>query len=180
MSPLALWLLGLELTRFAPADDPADALAASLSAVEAGGWSLAPYAGPALQPLLGVQRGRLSLALAPGLALSGADALGADGRTARLRTWQGRLGLEPHLHFGHGLAGLDLAVAGGGASLDGEPLASAPLTVELAPTAGVRAALSPSLTLDLRARWRVSWGAGALEQGLGGALSLIWRPGEAE
>ncbi|MCE7959898.1 MAG: AAA family ATPase [Acidobacteria bacterium ACB2] len=61
MAPPA-WLLGLELTRFAPVDDAADALAGSLSAVEAGGWTLSAYEGPALQPYLGLSLGRFEVA----------------------------------------------------------------------------------------------------------------------
>lgn len=174
MEPLSLFLLGLELRRFAPADDAAASLGDSLEVVEAGGLSLAPYEGPALQPVVGWRSGRVALSLAPGLAVHSSTAWAADGREARVQTVQWRTEARAWLLFDPALAGLDLGVSGGSATSGGATVAQAPLALEVAPTAGVRVDLHPSLDLVLRGRLPVRVADDALDVGLAGALGIEW------
>lgn len=175
MASAPIWLFGLELTRFAPADDGADALAGSLTAIEAGGWTLSPYEGPALQPLVGLGLGRWELALAPAAALRRERAETADGREATLRSAALRLGLRLQAGLGPLALGLEGAVSDAWATLDGEAVAGADTRVELGPSLGVRAPLSERWTLGARARWPVAVTGTDITQDLSGALSLEWR-----
>lgn len=177
MDPVSLLLLGLELRRFAPADDAAASLGDSLEVIEAGGLSLSPYDGPAVQPVLGWRSRRLTLSLAPGLAGSRSTATSSDGREATVRTllWRGEA--RAWVHAGPALFGLDAGLSGGGARTGGASVATAPTQLELAPTGGVRAALAPTLDLVARARYPVRLAGDQLEHGLSGALLVEWHPG---
>lgn len=179
MDPASFILVGLELRRFAPADDAAAALGENLDVIEAGGLSLDPYQGPALQPVLGWRNQRVALSLAPGLAVHAAQAQSADGREARVVTVQWRAEARGWLLAGPGLGGLDLAVSGGSARTGGATVAQAPLQVQLAPTGGVHLELLPALDLQLRARLPVSLSQGQLDLGVGGAVGLTWQGGGA-
>lgn len=172
---LTHWLVGIELFRFAPADDPADALASSLSAIEAGGWSLSPYTGPALQPYAGLRLGHFTAILAPAAAFRREAATTASGREGTVRTAQARLGLRVQGEIGPAIFGVEGAGSGGRATLDGEELATGTTTLELGPTVGFLAPLGEHLLVGARARWLVVGSEGALSQGLSGALSLEWR-----
>lgn len=171
-------LLGLQLTRFAPSDDAADALAGSLTAIEAGGYTLSPYQGPALQPLVGLSLPRLELALEPAVALRREQATAADGREDAVRVLAVRVGAMALACFGPGRAGLELAWADGVATLGGATIASSTSQLEVTPTLGVAAPLTERLELGLRARWPVTVQGPELSQSLGGALTLIWRGGD--
>lgn len=173
MELLSLWLLGAEVTRFAPTDD-VDAVLGSLSGVQSGSFSLSPYVGPAIQPYLAMRRGGLELGVAPALSMSRAEAADGDGSTATAGVLQWRGELRVRWCGEVALAGLDGAISGGRATLDGEPLAESPRVVTLAPTLGARAPLSDRLGLVGRARLPVSLSAGSTSAGLGGALSLEW------
>lgn len=172
MDVALLLLLGLEVDRFAGADDSADALTSSLEALEAGGWSLSPYQGPAIQPYVGLRGERWQVQLAPAIAMARADAASSDGRTERLRTTQAALELSaqwtPDLWF----LGVDAGVSGGRARLDGATIAEGAPVIELGPTAGMRVPLHPNVDLVGRARWRVQASGGDLSQGLGGAVAI--------
>ena len=168
------WLLGLELTRFAPADDTADALAASLSAIEAGGFSLSPYDGPALQPYAGLAYGALALELAPGAAFHSATATSADGREAAVRTAAARVALRARYSLGAARVGVDAAWASSRATADADLVAAGPTSWELGPTAGLAAPITARLDVIGRVRWPVVWSEGALDHGLSGALALEW------
>ncbi len=174
MTPTTLLILGLELTRFAANDDNADALGGSLDALQSGGWTLSPYEGPALQPMIAVRRGALELGLAPALASRSETASSADGREGTVRVVQYRV--EGRVRYVHDpwFIGLDGAWSDGSATLDGDPLAQGTGVGQLGPTAGVRAPLAQHLDLSLRARWPVRLQAGVLSHGLGGALALEW------
>lgn len=170
-----LWLFGLELTRFAPADDAADALASSLTAIEAGGWTLSPYAGPALQPYAGLVLGRLELALAPSAAFRRERASTAEGREAMLRTAAVRVGARAAWRAGPAQVGLEFALSDGLATLDREPLVQGDTTLAIGPTLGFVAPLSDAWHLSARARWPVTVTGQDLSHGLTGALGLEWR-----
>lgn len=176
MDPVSLLILGLELRRFAPADDAAASLGDSLEVIEAGGLSLSPYDGPALQPVVGWRSRRLTLALAPGLAGSGSVASSADGREERVRVLQWRGEARAWVHAGPALFGLDGGLSGGSATAAGETVATAPLAVELGPTAGIRAPVGAHFDLVARARWPVRLAEGDVAHGLSGAFLLEWHP----
>ena len=176
MDPVSLFVLGLELTRFPGADDSAASLGDSLEVIEAGGLSLAPYRGPALQPVFGWRSRHVELTLAPGLAGRAQDASSSDGRTVRVHTLEYRGEVRGWGRFGPALAGLDVGVSGGRGTAGGKTVATAPVQLELAPTGGVHTALGDHLDLSLRARWPIRISQGALEQGLSGAVSLEWHP----
>jgi len=127
MVPLSLFVLGLELRRFPATDDAAASLGDSLEVIEGGGLSLAPYQGPALQPLVGWRSRHVELTLAPALAGQGHDATSSDGRSQRVRTLQWRAEGRAWGRFGPALAGLDLGVSGGSASTGGATVATAPV-----------------------------------------------------
>lgn len=168
-------LLGLQLTRFAPSDDAADALSGSLTALESGAYALSPYEGPALQPLVGLSLGAFDLALAPAAATRREQATTAGGRADTVRVLQLRVGAQALYRFGPGRAGLEVAWSDGTATLGGEKVASSTSTLELTPTLGVAAPLSEVWELGIRARWPVTIEGPELAQSLGGALTLTWR-----
>ena len=170
-----LWLVGLELTRFAPADDPADALASSLSAVEAGGWTLSPYTGPALQPYAGFKLGHVAAILAPAAAFRRETAVTPSGRDGTVRTMQARADLRVQVELGPALLGVEGGWSGGKATLDGDTLAVGDTSIEVGPTAGVLVPLTGHLVLGARARWLLVGSDGELTDGLSGALALEWR-----
>ncbi len=175
MASPPLWLFALELSRFAPADDTADALSGSLSAIEAGGWELSPYEGPALQPEIGLGLGRVDLWLMPAASFRREQATSEDGREATLRASALRLGARADLHLGVLRLGLLAAASGARATLDGELVARADTALELAPSLGVFAPLSASWTLGARASWPLVLAGADLTHGLSGALALEWR-----
>jgi hypothetical protein len=170
---LSLWLLGMEVTRFAPSDDT-DAVLGSLSGVQSGSFSLSPYVGPAIQPYLTMRRGGLELGIAPALSVSRTEATDGDGATATAGVVQWRGELRARWCGEFALAGVDGAISGGRATLDGEPLADGPRVVTIAPTFGARASLSEHLGVVGRARLPVLMSAGSTTAGLGGAVSLEW------
>ncbi len=174
MDPVSLFIAGLELQRFAPADDAAASLGDSLEVVEAGGLSLAPYQGPALQPFVGWRSRHLSLTLAPGLAAHANTATSADGRQARVTTLQWRAEGRAWFLGGPFLAGLDLGVSGGSGHSGGAKVAEAPLALSVGPTAGVQVGLGDAFDLSLRARYPVQVAADSLDHGLSGAVALQW------
>lgn len=170
-----LWLVGLELTRFAPADDSADALASSLSAIEAQSWTLSPYTGPALQPCAGLRVGHVTAILAPAMAFRRETAVTSSGRAATVRTAQIRAALRVQGEVGPSLFGLEGAWTGGKATLDDEELAVGSTSFEVGPTTGLIAPIGPHLALGARARWLFVGSEGTLSSGLSGALDLEWR-----
>ena len=170
-------LLGLQLTRFAPSDDAADALAGSLTAIEAGGYALSPYEGPALEPLIGLSLPHLDLALAPAAALRREQATAADGRDDTVAVVQVRVGALALYRFGPGRAGLEAGWSDGTARLGGEAIASSTSQIELIPTLGIAAPLTEAFELGLRARWTVIVAGPEISQSLGGALTVTWRGG---
>ncbi|RME23074.1 MAG: hypothetical protein D6798_14300 [Deltaproteobacteria bacterium] len=176
MDPVSLLVMGVELQRFAPADDPAASLGDSLEIIEAGGLSLAPYDGPALQPVVGWRSRHLSLTLAPGLAAHAGTATSADGREARVTTVQWRAEGRAWWLAGPLLAGLDVGLSGGGGRSGGVQVAEAPLAVSVAPTAGVLVGLGDAFDLSLRARYPVRFVDTAVDHGLSGAVALMWHP----
>lgn len=179
MATIPAWLFGLELTRFAPADDSADALGSSLTAIEGGGWTLSTYEGPALQPYAGLSLGRVDLELAPAAAFRRERAESAEGGDGTLRSWSLRLGARVEAHLGPALIGVEGAYSDGAATLDREPLASAVQAVEIGPTLGLVAPLSARWHLLARARWPVEVVGRDVTQGLSGALALEWRGGRS-
>mgnify|MGYP000880807096 CR=1 FL=1 len=176
MDPASLLFVGLELSRLSGGETGAATLGDSLEAIEAGGLALSPFEGPVLQPVIGWRSRRLALSLAPGLAGSSSTARSTDGREARVSTlsWKGEA--RAWVLAGPALVGLDLGLSGATASSQGEAVASAPLLLELAPTAGVRGALSEQLDLVPRLRLPVRVSEGATTWGLGGALMIEWHP----
>ncbi|NOY25527.1 MAG: hypothetical protein GXP62_06605 [Oligoflexia bacterium] len=176
MDPVSLLVLGLELQRFPASDSSAASLGDSLEVIEAGGLSLAPYQGPALQPVIGWRSRKLMLSLAPGLAGGSSVATSSDGRQARVSTLQWREQARAWYLAGPVVLGLDVAVSGGSATTGGTTVATAPLGLELGPTAGVRVPLGHQLELAGRARWPVWLAGDQLSQGLSGALMLSWQP----
>lgn len=170
-----LWLVGLELTRFSPADDPADALASSLSAVEAGGWTLSPYTGPAIQPELGFKLGHVAAILSPAAAFRRETAETASGREGTVRTVQARAELRVQGELGPALFGVEGGWSGGRATLDGADLAAGNTSLELGATAGFLVPLGEHLVVSGRARWLFVGSDGALSSGLSGAVGLEWR-----
>ena len=173
MELLSLWLLGAEVTRFSPSDD-VDAVIGSLTGIQSGSFSLSPYVGPAIQPYLSMRRGTLELGIAPALSLSRTEAAAGDGSTATAGVVQWRGELRVRWCGEIALAGIDGAISGGQATLDGELLAESPQVLTLAPTVGARAQLSERLGLVGRARLPVSLSAGSTSAGIGGELSLEW------
>lgn len=175
MASPPLWLFGLELTRFAPADDAADALAGSLTAIEAGGWTLSPYEGPAIQPYAGLDLGNFELLLAPSAAFRRERAEAEEGREAMLRTAAFRVGARASWAPGPFRLGMEIALSDGLATLDREPLINGDTTLELGPTLGFVAPLSESWYLGARARWPFELTGQDITQGLTGAVALEWR-----
>jgi hypothetical protein len=172
MDAALLLLLGLEVDRFAGQDDAADALTASLEALESGGWSLSPYQGPAIQPYLGLRGARWQAQLAPAVAFREGQAESVDGRSQSVRTVQAALEASAQWTPGLGFAGLDLGVSGGRARLDGQTIATGAPTLRLGPTAGLRVALHDHVDLVGRARYLVEVGGDGVAHGLGGALAV--------
>lgn len=168
-------LLGLQLTRFAPSDDAADALSGSLTALESGGYALSTYEGPALQPLLGLHLGRLDLAIEPAIATRREQATTAEGRADTVRVLQLRVGAQGLYRFGPGRGGLELAWSDGKATLGGEQVASSTSAMEVAPLLGVAVPVAQGLELGLYGRWPVRIQGPEISQSLSGALSLTWR-----
>lgn len=175
MDPSTLLYFGLELHRLQGGETGAAGLGDSLELIEAGGLSLAPFDGPALQPVLGLRRGHLDLSLAPGLAGSVSRARSSDGREAAVSALGWKLQARAAWTGGPALAGLDLGVSGAQAWSQGSTAAEAPLQVELAPAFGLRAPLGEHLELTPRARVPIRLAGSDLEFGLGGALLLAWR-----
>ncbi len=173
MELMSLWMLGIEVTRFSPSDD-VDAVLGSLAGVQSGSFTLSPYVGPAIQPYLALRRGALELGLAPGVSLSRAEASDGDGSTAVAGVLQWRGELRAWWCGEVGLVGLDAAVSGGRATLDGEPLAEGTPALTLAPTLGARAAVAERLSVVGRLRLPVTLSAGDTTAGTGGAVSLEW------
>lgn len=176
MDPASLLFLGLELHRFSGGQTGAVTLGDSLEAIEAGGLSLPAYDGPVLQPVVGWRSRRVALSLAPGLAGSSQVAYSTDGREARVSTFSWKGEARAWVLAGPAVVGLDLGLSGAQASTGGETVATAPLQIELAPTAGVRAALSEHLDLVPRLRVPVRLTEGTSTWGLAGALMLEWHP----
>ena len=173
---LATWfLLGLEIARFAPADDAADALAGSLDAVQTGAWTLSPYDGPAIQPCLAWRHGPLELGLAPAAAWRSEQTSAGDGRQAALKTFQWRAELRGRWCFDPWFAGLDAALSNGSATLAGTRIAEGTQIVEGGPTLGARAPLGEHAALVGRVRWPFRFVGEAVEHGPAGAVALEWR-----
>ena len=173
MELLTLWLLGMEVTRFA-ASDEADAVLGSLASAQSGSVSLSPYEGPALQPYGALRRGHLELGVAPGLTLRRDVAAAGDGRTATASVVQWRGELRARWSAEIVLVGLDAALSGGRAALDGEVLSTGPTVLTLSPTLGARAAISDRLGAVGRLRAPVRLSEGTTSASLGGALALEW------
>lgn len=173
MELLTLWLLGMEITRFAPADD-ADAVLGSLASAQSGSVALSPYEGPALQPYAALRRGHLELGVAPGLSMRQDVAVEGDGSTASAAVLQWRGEVRARWVGELGLAGLDASLSGGRASLDGVVLTTGPTVLTLSPTLGARAALSERLGAVGRVRVPVRMSAGSTTAALGGGLALEW------
>lgn len=173
--PAPALLLGLELCRLS--SDQADALGTSLSAIEAGGWALSVYEGPALQPLVGLGLGPVELALAPALVTRREVATSSDGREGTLRVLQGRVGVRALFAQGPARLGLDAAWSSGRATLDGDPVASGTPALELGPTLGLNLPVAAAWSLTTRARYPFLLREGSFSGGVDGAVSLDWRPG---
>jgi hypothetical protein len=177
MEPLSFLLLfGLEIHRFAPTDDGAEGLGSTLEAVEAGGHRLGPYEGPALRPYLALERGPVGFELAPALAGRIQRLESAEGREATLitRRWL----LEARARYGNRVyCGVDAAVSGGRATLAGESVAEAGTSWSLGPMLGLRASISPGLSVVGRARYLWTLADDAQTDGLGGSVGLEWRLG---
>lgn len=175
MELLFAWLAGLEVTRFAPADDQADALSASLSTVEAGGWTLSPYEGPALQPYLGFSRGPWRLDLAPALAFRQATATSAEGREAAVRTLEARAQLRAGHTWGPLELDLEAAWSGGRATVDGTEVGTSGSLWTVGPALGLGGDLGEHLRLVGRARLPVGLSADGFSVATGGSVALEWR-----
>lgn len=171
-----VWLLGLELTRFAPSDGANTVVGGSLDVVEAGGFSLAPYAGPALQPYLGMRAGWFQVELAPGAAWRSDTLSGTGGREAQLQVFQWRTELRLRYTQDRWFTGVDAGMSGGRAHIEGTTVAEAAGTTSVGPTFGLRAPLAKTLDLSGRVRWLVAASPGSLQHGPGGAVALEWRP----
>ena len=174
MDLLTLWLLGVEVTRFAPSDE-ADAVLGSLASAQSGSVALSPYEGPALQPYGALRRGRLELGLAPGISVRRDVSISGDGRTAAAAVVQWRGELRARWAGEVGLAGIDASLSGGRALLDGEVLTTGPTVLTLSPTLGARAALSERLGAVGRLRVPVRMSSGSTTASLGGGLALEWQ-----
>lgn len=173
MELLTLWLLGVEVTRFAPSDE-ADVVVGSLASAQAGSLMLSPYEGPVLQPYGTLRRGHLELGVAPGLSIRRDTAAAGDGSTATASVAQWRGELRARWAGEVWLAGLDVALSGGRAALDGEVLTQGPSVLTLAPTAGGRAALAEHLDAVGRVRLPVRLSSGSIAATLGGGIALEW------
>lgn len=174
MEPLSwLFLFGLEIHRFAPVDDGADGLGSSLDAVETGGHHLGSYEGPALQPYIAFERGRLGLVFAPAMAGRIERLESADGREGTLfvRQWL----VETRIRYGRSVFGeLDLSASNGSASLDGVRVADGSGYFGLGPSLGLRANVGTRLSLTGRARYTWRLGQDSQADSLGGALAAEW------
>ncbi len=175
MNPTTALILGLELTRMGAGDDGPGTLSGSLEAIQSGGWTLPAYAGPALQPYVGLRAGRWSAALAPAAAWTRQTARAADGRDAVLRVVQWRVELRLRYDPGPWFVGLDGAFSDGGATLEGAEIAAGTPRGEIGPTAGLRARLADHLDLVPRLRWPVLVDADAISHGPAGGLAVEWR-----
>lgn len=174
MQIVTWFLLGLEVARFAPADDGADPLAGSLDVVQSGAWSLSPYEGPAFQPYLAWRHGPLELGLAPAAAWRREKASAGDGREAAIKVFQWRAEARARWCFDPGFAGLDAALSDGSATLEGSRVAEGTQVVEVSPTIGARAPLGEHAAVVGRVRWPVRFLGDAVEHGPAGAVALEW------
>jgi hypothetical protein len=175
MNATTLMLLGVELAHLGGASS-LSGVGSSLDVLEAGGWTLAPYEGPALQPTIGLARGPLRLSLAPGFRFHRAQVSAVDGRTGTAVATQWRIGARAW--WGDTLfGGVDGAMSGGGVSLDGAAVAEGTPGVEFGPTMGVRRALVEGLDLVGRVRWTWRKLGDSTDHGLGAAVSLEWALG---
>jgi len=180
MGPSLLIVLALELTRIGGTDGVAT-LGSDLEAVEAGGFVLPPYQGPALQPVFSARFGRLELGLAPAGRWHQITATSPDGREAQVRVGQWRLG--GRALWSHQLAdgwsswfvGVEGAGSGGGARVADLVVAEGSGVIEVGPTLGLRTSLSDKVDLAGRLRWPVSLSQTGTSHGPGGAVAIEWR-----
>jgi len=147
----------------------------SLEGVEVGGWTLSPYRGPLLQPVLGVRTDRWSLGLAPAVTWGRQDLEGADGRVLSLGWTQWRAELRVAWVAGNLRVGLDAALGDGHADLAGSRVADGAPTRSVAPAFAVQHPLADGLGLVARTRWVVDLSpAGGGRAGLESALAVEW------
>ena len=176
MDPILAIALGLEVQRFSAHNDTADALSTSLDALQSGAWTLSPYSGPAIQPVLTLERGPLAFGLAPAASWRRSEALAADGREGTLSVQQWRVEARLYWQQGPLRLGLDGGYSSGSATINDEIIAEATQVVHIAPSAGLQVTLTEELSLIGRVLWPVSILDEALEHGPRGALGLEWRP----
>ena len=176
MDPILAIALGLEVQRFSPSNDTADALSTSLDALQSGAWTLSPYSGPAIQPVFTVERGPFALGLAPAASWRRSEATAADGRSGTLTVQQWRLEGRVWWQNGPLRLGLDGGYSTGSARIQEESVAAATPIIHIAPSAGVQVSLTDDLSVVGRVLWPVSILDTGTEHGPRGALGLEWRP----
>jgi len=179
MTASLLVVLALELTRIGGTDGTAT-LGSALEAVEAGGFVLPPYRGPALQPVFSARYGRLELGLAPAGRWHKVMATSADGREALVRIgqwriggralWSGRLESERSEWF----VGVEGAGSDGGARVADLVVAEGAGLIEIGPTLGLRTTLTDKIAVAGRLRWPVSLSESGTSHGPGGAVAVEW------
>jgi len=168
------WILGLELTRFAPSDDQADSLGQSLDVVESGALELSPYAGPALQPYVQWNGGSWRLGLAPAFSMRADQSNGSDGRSQTLRVCQWRMAGQALWSPNSWFVGLESAGSGGRATLAGDVVGAVEPGWEVGPTGGVRGSVADNWDLGGRVRLPLMLDDEGWAMTLGGGLALEW------
>jgi hypothetical protein len=176
MNTLLAIALGLEVSQFAPTNDSADSLSGSLDALQSGAWTLSPYLGPAIQPYLSVQRGHLSLGLAPSGSWRRAPATTADGREGILHVSQWRVQARIRWHQGRGQFGLDGGLSNGQAQIDGDSVGQGTRVIHISPTAGISLDLAEDLSAIGRVMWPFEVYNDSSVHGPAAALAVEWRP----
>lgn len=171
MNSTIISLLGLELIAFPVQDHQAIDVSPSAEVYEQGNLSVPALQRPAIQPYFGVQKGALTLSVAPAFSLhkgestSGSE-LNSVGWRIEGRAWW---------LSSSWLVGSGVSVAGARLTMDQALVAEAPSQVSIEPTIGRSVDLEERLQLIGRLRSPILIEEGALQLGLGGAIALEFR-----